>query len=255
MLENGACAASALAVAELKRPMAPPPIGACMIPIVEDYCALIKKGMSVLEIGCGSWGKVRAACEKAGAHYDGVDAQGDYYGEEVVATRVENLADLSFPDEAFDLVIATQSMEHWAEHGCDTQWGLRQAFRVCRTGGKVLLNVPIHFHGTAPFLLGDLDAIKELFAPFSAQASFEKWGDPPGPIAPYTVYDDYPALRGKHAYILDVRAVKDKPVPQDLSNLGLTGRAAQLVYYPFSYNWHRLLSKLGLRKLADPKAL
>jgi SAM-dependent methyltransferase len=240
------CSAYELAQAELKRPLPPPPSGACMIPIVEGYLAAIGSGARVLEIGCGAWTKIRAHCERVGARYEGIDTQAEYFGVKSAATRIENLASLSFADDSFDLVIGNQTMEHWAEYGCATEWGLYQCFRACKPGGKVLLNIPIHFHGTRNFLLGELGRIRRKFEPFSSQVTFEKWGSPCAPLPPLFVHPDYLLLRGKPAYVIDIQAVKDKPLPRGYSNRwGMSGRVSQLFNYPFTYNVHRAVKKLS----------
>ena len=54
-------------------------------------------------------------------------------------------------------------------------------------------------------------------------------------------------MQDKPAYILDIQAVKDKPLPSKYNNRSTgKGRAAQLLNYPFSYNLYRVLRKLGV---------
>lgn len=247
MLQDGGCSAHALARKSLNRPIERPPIGACMIPIVEGYLREIQAGMSVLEVGCGTWDAVRSHCRKVGAYYDAIDSEVDYYGEPAIATRIENLSDLSFVDEAFDVVIGTQCMEHWAENGCSLRWGLHQCFRVCKHGGKVMLNVPIHYHGTRHFLLGDIGSIQRLFETYSTQVTLEEWGNPPDPLPPFYTYEHYWPLVGKHAYNLDIKAVKDRPMRQDSPRRWRLNRfLSRMVNYPLSFNMYRLLCKLGI---------
>ena len=71
-LKGNSCNAHELAKIELKRPLPPPPTGACTVAIVESYLPHIKKGMNILEIGCGSWSKIRDYC----IHHFGVLSQG-----------------------------------------------------------------------------------------------------------------------------------------------------------------------------------
>lgn len=242
------CTAYAIAQDTLGRDLPPPPLGACMIPIVAEYLPLIQPGMRVLEVGCGSWDAVKARCQEIGARYEGIDPQTEYFGKKTVATRIENLADLSFPDAHFDVVIGSQTMEHWAEYGCSLRWGLRQCFRVCKPGGMVLLNVPIHYHGTRPFMLGKLDVLRRLFVPFSNTVSFQAWGNPSGPLPALWPYPGYGGLRDKPAYVLDIRAIKDRPLPRGSHNrFAPSGRVAQILNYPPSYNVYRVLCKVGLR--------
>src|SRR3989338_8465112 len=157
MLVNEQCAAHRQALETFGRPIPGPPIGACAVPIVEDYLSHIKRGMTVLEVGCGSWSPVKSHCVRIGAHYEGIDSQKTYYDKEVVATRIENLSELSYPEDHFDLVIGTQTMEHW--------------------------------------------------------------GRPQDPLPPFYTYRHYWVLKNKAAYILDIQAIKDKPLPRRGSNL------------------------------------
>ena len=108
MLKANQCSALTRAKETLGRPLPPPPLGACMIPIVESYLSMIEEGTRILDVGCGSWNLIRSHCEKIGAHYEGIDVQPDYFGEKVIATRIENLQELSFPDDHFDVVIGNQ---------------------------------------------------------------------------------------------------------------------------------------------------
>jgi SAM-dependent methyltransferase len=234
-----------LARVELARPLPPPPLGACMLPIVEGYLKEVRAGDVVLDVGCGSWDRIKDHCERVGARYEAIDIDTEYFGKKTNATRIENLAELSFGDDEFDFVIGNQSMEHWAEHGCTLGFGLYQCFRVCKPGGKVLLNVPIHFHGTSEFMLGKLRRLKRLFARFSNTVRMEKWGAPCEPIPDYYPHPGYWRLRGKAAYVLSIEAVKDRPLPPRCSSaFGFRGRLAQLVRYPASYNVYRVLHKL-----------
>ncbi|MBD3161892.1 MAG: methyltransferase domain-containing protein [Candidatus Latescibacteria bacterium] len=212
-LRKGRCAAFERAKETLGRPLPPPPLGACFFPIVEGYLEHVREGTRVLEIGCGTWSRLRDHAAAVGARFEGIDSEASYYGRPVVARRVENLRDLSFSDESFDVVAGSQTMEHWRENGCPLEFGLFQCFRVCRTGGRVLLNVPIHFHGSTEFMLGRRDRIRDLFAPFSRTVTFEEWGRPSDPLPPCLPYPRYRALRDRPAYQLDIRAVKDRPLP------------------------------------------
>jgi SAM-dependent methyltransferase len=248
MLVDGHCTAHDIAHEVLGRSekLQPPPLGACMIPIARGYLGFIRPGMRVLEIGCGCWNCIRAHCESVGAGYEGIDVQTEYLGVPTVATRIENLAELSFPDELFDVVVGNQTMEHWAEFGCRLRWGLYQCFRVCKPGGRVLLNVPIHFHGSGLFVLGELDKLRRLFAPFSSRVQFEAWGRPSAPLPDVFPRPGYWRLRGKPAYVLDIQAVKDRPLPGGYNNRWASqGRLAQLLVYPVDYNLYRIFRRLG----------
>ena len=249
MLSGQECLAYGIAKQTLGRTIPVPPLGSCVIPIVEEYKGLIQPDMRILEIGCGSWDAIRARCMEAQAHYEGIDTRAEYFGKKTITTRRENLADLSFPDETFDLVIGSQTMEHWGEAGCKLGWGLYQCFRVCRTGGHVLLNVPIHYHGTRTFMLGAIRELKELLSSFSNSLSLTEWGRPSDPLPESYPYPGYWRLHGRPAYVLDIRAVKDRALSGGWNNRGaVKGRLAQLVNYPLSYNIYRVLRKIGVTR-------
>jgi SAM-dependent methyltransferase len=211
---------------------------------VQDYLPYIQAGMQVLDVGCGTWPLIRDHCQQVGAHYEGIDVRTEYFGIKTIATRLENLAELSFPDNSFDIVIGNQSMEHWDEHGCSLKWGLYQCFRVCKPGGRVCLNVPIHFHGTRPFLLGHIDYLKQLFTPFSTQVAFEVWGYPSHPLPALFPWPGYWMLCNKPAYVLDIQAVKDHPLPaRGYHNRWATrGMLARIIHNPV----YRAARELGL---------
>lgn len=245
MLVNNSCFAYNRSEEILGRKVPPPPLGACALPIVEDYLHFIKKDMRVLEIGCGSWNLIKNHCQKVGADYEGIDTEPEYFGIKTVATRLENLAKLSFPNEYFDVVIGNQTMEHWIENGCLLRWGLYQCFRVCKQNGRVLMNVPIHFHGSKQFMFGKLETIQKLFSAFSEQVYFEKWGDPSDPLPACFPFPGYKSLDNRPAYVLDIQAIKNIPIPTGYNNLGaISGRLSELLNYPVSFNVYRLVNKL-----------
>ncbi|MBI3543284.1 MAG: methyltransferase domain-containing protein [Deltaproteobacteria bacterium] len=251
MLVNDECSATAELSQVLGRPAHR--IGSCMIPIVDAYLPLVKKGMRVLEVGCGSWPKLKDHCAKVGAHYEGIDTQAEYFGKKTVATKVENLAELSYETDSFDLVIGNQTMEHWAEYGCRVQWGLYQCFRVCKPGGSVFLNIPFFFHGTDYFLFGKEVAIRHLFEPFSSSITLEHWGWPSDPLPPIYTYPNFWAMKDKPAHIVDIRAVKNKPLPTGYHNYwGTSGRVSRVLNKPFSWNLFLVLRRLGVFKHVEP---
>lgn len=245
MRDGASCRAAEAAGAELQRPLSRPPFGACMLPIVQGYLEFIQPDMQVLDIGCGSWPRIRNHCQAIGASYEGIDVEASYFDVPSVATRLENLADLSYADNSFDLVIANQSMEHWGEFGCSLRWGLYQCFRVCKVGGRICLNVPIYYHGTSEFMLGRVGRLLKQFLHFSEEVRLEKWGHPSEPIQPVFAVPGYWRLSDKPAHILDIQLIKTREVQQEKKpRYTPTGRLAQILRYPFSYNVHRVLQKL-----------
>lgn len=188
-------------------------VRACLIAINEEYRALIKPGTHVLEIGCGTWSPVQEHCKQAGARWDGIDISPTCYGKPVIATRIESVEALSFPDATFDLVIRNQTMEHWNESGCRTEAGLWQCFRVCKPGGKVCLNVPIHFHGSRIFVEGDLKAIESMFLPFVSDLQMIPWGKDRSPMESVDLLPGYGYPGERTTYVLDIRATRAATLP------------------------------------------
>lgn len=156
----------------------------CVWAIIDEYCSMISEADRVLEIGCGANPFIRDHCFRVGAHWEGVDTEKYYADIPSVATRFESVEDLSFPDEYFDFVIGTQTLEHWAEHGCKPEVGLWQCFRVLKTGGMALFNAPIHFHGSREFVEGDIERIKRLFTDITPVVSLELWARDSSPMPP-----------------------------------------------------------------------
>lgn len=220
------------------------PLGGCLIPIIEGYDQYILNNMHVLEIGCGSFSEVMNICNKKNADYEGIDVLKEYFGKKTVATRIENLADLSYPNNYFDLVVGNQTMEHWEENGCTLIYGLFQCFRVLKKGGWVFMNVPIHFHGTKQFMLGRVEDIKNIFSIFSNIVLFETWGYPSFPISECYPFPKYWKLKRKPAYILNIKAKKDKIVSLCDNKGAYRGYLSQIINYPFSYNLYRILKKI-----------
>ena len=150
-----------------------------MIPIIEGYLAQISPGMRILDVGCGTHRAIQSYCQTVGAEYEGIDIEATYFGKPVIATRMENLADLSFPNEFF---------------------------------------------------------------------RYEAWGIPSAPVPRLVCFPRYLPQLSKPAFVLDIQATKDKPVPSGVTRgFRATGRLAALRNYPVSYNIHRVLRKAAER--------
>ena len=164
------------------------------------------------------------------ADYEGVDVLESYFGVPTVATRLENLADLTYPENSFDLVISNQSMEHWGEFGCSLHWGLYQCFRVCKLGGSLCLNVPIYFHGTSDFMLGRLNRILGPMLALYGRCAIRKLGttvrrDTAGLSLPWllataqtsSIYPRHPNDQNPRNYFREQAAIHaDGPIRPDL---------------------------------------
>ncbi len=132
-------------------------------------------GHRVLEVGCGSGVFLRAAADR-GAAVTGVDsserlvelARGRAPEADV---RVGDLQALPFGDDAFDVVAGFNSFFF----ASDVVAALREAGRVARTGGSVVIQV-WGLHGTC-----DLDAIKPIVRPYFP--GFDPSAPPPPDLA------------------------------------------------------------------------
>lgn len=224
----------------------------CISPIVEGYHKCLNAGHCVLEVGCGAWSPTREYCHQIGAAWEAIDILDMYMGKKTLATKIASVADIPFPDECFDFVIANQSMEHWEENNVAIEQGLNEIFRVLKTGGVALINVPIHFHGGYRFVRGDIDGIKQLFAPYSSQVRLEKWRSPSDPLPPfYHLRRSYwfSELRNKPAYILDIQAKKKEnivyPSPMPITPFRRIWRSLKYrgILYYVTWGVRRLLKR------------
>ena len=229
------------------------PAAACVIPIVESYLKKIHAGMRVLEIGCGSWTQIRDHCVTVGAHYEAIDTQSEYYGRPSAATRIENLAHLSFSDQEFDVVIGNQTLEHWEEFGCSIALGLYQCARVLKPGGELMLNVPLHFHGSKDFLLGDQATIRKKISNYFSGVQFELWRSPSAPLEPFYAHPNYWVLKNREVSILAVTAVRDARL-FEVPPVGVAWnrKLSRFQHYPWSYILYRAWRKVAGKRAEGP---
>lgn len=193
------------------------PLRACVRAIMDRYAALLTADTRVLEVGCGAWSPVHDRARELGCLWEGIDVNQTHIGEPTIATRIASVAAIPFADASFDLVVATQSMEHWEEYRVELLKGLSEVFRVLRPGGWALVNVPIHFHGGYRFVLGDVDGLRGLLEPFADEIVMEPWRLPSDPLPPQryhlSLYWHKPSLWRRTSYVLDIRARRRDQVP------------------------------------------
>jgi SAM-dependent methyltransferase len=140
-------------------------LGSFFSRIAEDVTAAVPHGARVLEVGCGPGHLSIRLARRFGLDVAGVDldpamierarAKADRSGSSDQGQPtflVGDVASLSFPDGAFDLVVTTLSMHHWA----DPAAGLAEIARVLRPGGRALVwdfrpgALPFHRHVPDP---------------------------------------------------------------------------------------------------------
>jgi SAM-dependent methyltransferase len=128
--------------------------------VADDVTAVAPSGARILEVGCGPGRLSIRLARDHGFDITGLDldpamieraranaarASGDDPRPSFV---VGDVASLAFADGAFDLVLSTLSLHHWA----DPSAGLREIARVLRPDGRALVwdfrrgRVPLHGH-------------------------------------------------------------------------------------------------------------
>ena len=157
------------------------PLRNCLEVLLENRGKIIKQDDMVLEIGCGHITKIRDKVKKSGGIWFGVDPN-----PLSVATHYGSVKQLPFPRDEFDIVIASQSIEHWYEHCVTFDEGLKEIHRVLKPGGIFFVDYPIYLHGHYIFMLGIIKAINKLFNTESWDViKNENWRKNFSPLEPY----------------------------------------------------------------------
>jgi 2-polyprenyl-3-methyl-5-hydroxy-6-metoxy-1,4-benzoquinol methylase len=181
--------------------------------MLESECPTYKG--RVLEVGCGGWDFAKRLCESAGCEWHGIDpALLDTQGRPTIATKQAGVGSIPYPDEYFDVVLGSQTLEHWEEFGCDFFDGLEEIRRVLKPGGLLSLNFPIHFHGHPVFVAGNMDAVQSLFLTSRWRIQkMEPWRQKPDPLPVFrgwrgNEYSDAAVKDGVTSWIAQLHAVK-----------------------------------------------
>ncbi|MEM9953289.1 MAG: class I SAM-dependent methyltransferase [Chloroflexota bacterium] len=222
-------------------------VRACVVAITEQYKNLIQASTSVLEIGCGTWSPIREHCLQIGAHWEGIDIVALHDSKPTIATRIESVENLSFPNQTFDFVIGNQSLEHWNENGTRLAVGLWQCFRVCKVGGQVIMNVPIHNHGASIFVKGDTATIKAAFAPYTSTIALETWRKHPHPLSVVKQLPNRFTDNALSIYILDIRATRADEIGTQPTSYRFKHRLwRELIDHRLDYLLYKIARRIGL---------
>jgi len=108
--------------------------------MIRDYVRV--EGARVLDVGCGIGAYVEKFCA-LNAHAFGVDVDAEKLADARYDKHLEFLAlsvseVLPFPDNSFDAVLLHEVIEHVA----DDRQTIREAHRVCKRGGCVIVFAP-----------------------------------------------------------------------------------------------------------------
>jgi SAM-dependent methyltransferase len=173
------------------------PLRWCITAANEFYLRNLN-GKTVLEIGCGESPTGQRLVGLAGGYWVGMDLRGGKGKLRNVRSVGGIIQQMPFREHSIDVVFAIQSIEHWGEFDFSTHAKLStpdkyrrifdEIWRVLKPGGWAYLDAPIHLHGLAEFVRGDLPAIRDLTRgqPWQ-QVEFTTWRRHRGPIAPYYV--------------------------------------------------------------------
>jgi SAM-dependent methyltransferase len=189
----------------------------------------------VLEVGCGESGFTRAVIEASGGRWIGLDARPGKAGKRSVRSIAGRAQHLPFASASFDVVCGTQTLEHWTDPATpdsakDPRVFLDEIQRVLKPGGWIYFDAPVHLHGSAEFVRGDLGAIRRWFTLHPWQdVRMLAWRRVHAPLAPHFApaleharWEQFlpelsqverAAIARKPAWILAIRAKKPRADP------------------------------------------
>ena len=146
---------------------------------------LIYEGFKVLEIGCGYISQIKDLVDYKGGIWYGIDPNPDS-----IANFTGSVDGIPFDTNYFDIVFASQSIEHWYEYSVTFDEGLSEIHRVLKPTGVFSLDFPVYLHGHIIFMLGKIDSVNSLFNSKSWKIEeVEDWRREYSPLDPYFTWD------------------------------------------------------------------
>jgi SAM-dependent methyltransferase len=114
--------------------------------------------------------------------------------------------DIPFGDEYFDVVVCSQTMEHWGKTSV-IERSLVEIKRVLKLGGLLHVNVPMLSHGNSIFVRADSEAIRGLFSNGWEIVHWEEWRKEYAPLEPHKSF----GRRKKEIYASYMKCGQEKP--------------------------------------------
>lgn len=151
--------------------------------VIEYFELLSIKNIRVLEIGCGRGALANHLIQTYGdkiMEYKACDysieainiAMKRYSKHEKLTWEVNDIQNISYPDNTFDIIISCETIEHIP----DSNQAIKELYRVCKMGGSLILTCPNYFNQfglwclyrylfKTPFTEGGQPFLKYILAP------------------------------------------------------------------------------------------
>lgn len=116
------------------------------IQLVEVIDGVVEQGSTCLDIGCGTGAKVKQWVQTKELQYTGVDvsliAIDELRHSGLHGIRIDDPGLIPFPDNSFDTAICFEVLEHLF----DPMSAIKEAFRLLKPGGHLIVTVPNSAH-------------------------------------------------------------------------------------------------------------
>ena len=138
--------------------------------LVDKLAELVElQGKEVLCVGCRNHAELEYIAGKGAKKVTGIDLFSSHPD-----ILVMDMHQMTFPDNSFDIVYSSHSLEHALE----PHQVAREISRVLHPDGVVVIEVPVAFHprGADLLNLGDHQGIYDLFVPYQAIPIWQESG-------------------------------------------------------------------------------